>query len=180
MLVVSGFAFRFFEFRGRGRDLLSKRTLRSRFCACAENVAIVGRPCTQLPRFSPFFSFFFFGLRLVNLEPRYKFQRALRPKEEDRRGPTNCHEEGCNEWLLIFCIFLGPKNGKSLLLFCHCARFSICSNCCCAVWPICMPAHHPNPVIMGIAIFLLVLRLINNGLNQCCVKMRIAFALVLR
>ena len=147
MLVVSGFAFRFFEFRGRGRDLLSKRTLRSKFCACRKKDHCDRWSSMHLASAIQFFFFslFFFGLRLVNLEPRYKFQRALRPKEEDRRGPTNCHEEGCNEWLLIFCIFLGPKNGKSLLLFCHCARFSICSNCCCAVWPICMPAHHPNP-----------------------------------
>ena len=112
-----------------------------------------------------FFFLFFFGLRLVNLEPRFKFQRALRPKEEDRRGPTNCHEEGCNEWLLIFWIFFWiQRMGSHCYYFVIVLVLVICSNCC-AVWPICMPAHHPNPVIMGIAIFLLVLRMINYGLN---------------
>ena len=44
-----------------------------------------------------FFFFFFFYLRLVNLEPRCKFQRVLRPKKEEaksRRGPANCHRRG--------------------------------------------------------------------------------------
>lgn len=36
-----------------------------------------------------------------------------------------------------------PKNGKSLLLFYHCARFSNKrSKYYIYVWPICMPAHH--------------------------------------
>ena len=49
--------------------------------------------CTQLSRFSLFFFFFFF-LRLGNLEPRLKFQRALRPKEEDRRGLDKLSRRG--------------------------------------------------------------------------------------
>ena len=73
-----------------------------------------------------FFSFFFFfDLRLVNLEPRYKFQRALRPKEEDRRGLDKLSRRGAaTNGFSFFGSCLGPKNGKSLLLFCHCARFS--------------------------------------------------------
>ena len=89
--------------------------------------------CTQLSRV--FFSLFFFlfFVRLGNLEASCKFQRALHSKKEDRSGPKICCEEGYNEWLLIFWIFFwGPKNGKSLLLLYHCARFS--SNCCYVDW----------------------------------------------
>ena len=72
-----------------------------------------------------FFSFFFY-LRLVNLEPRFKFQRALRPKEEDRRGLDKLSRRGAaTNGFSSFGFCLSPKNGKSLLLFCHCARFSI-------------------------------------------------------
>lgn len=40
----------------------------------------------------------------------------------------------------FFEFFSSPKNGKSLLLLCHCTRFRICSNisiiCMCCVLPI--------------------------------------------
>ena len=141
--VVSGFAHRFFEFRGRGRDLVSKRTLRSRFCTCMNNDHYDHQSSMcQFPRFSLFFFYFFFCLRLANLEPRFKFQRALRPKEEDRRGLDKLSRRGAaTNGFSFFGFFLGPKNGKSLLLFCHCARFSNTQYlllCCLAD---CMPAH---------------------------------------
>ena len=80
-----------------------------------------------------FFIFFLFFVRLGNLEASCKFQRALHLKKEDRSGPKICCEEGYNEWLLIFWIFFwGLKNGKSLLLLYHYARFS--SNCCYVDW----------------------------------------------
>ena len=81
--------------------------------------------CTQLPRLSPFFFLFFFDLRLANLEPRFKFQRASRPKEEDRRGLDKLSRRGAaTNGFSSFGSCLDPKNGKSLLLLCHCARFS--------------------------------------------------------
>ena len=161
MPFVSGFARRFFEFRGRGRDLLSKRTLRSRFCACTENDHCDrwSSMCTQLPRFSPFFFLFFFDLRLVNLEPRFKFQRALRPKEEDRRGLDKLSRRGAaTNGFSSFGSCLDPKNGKSLLLLCHCARFSNTQYMLYrlgqfACWPI------VHPVIMGKS---------RANLHQCC------------
>ena len=47
--------------------------------------------CTQLPRFSLYFSYLFifvfiFALRLGNLESSLKFQRALRSKKEDEEA----------------------------------------------------------------------------------------------
>ena len=95
-------------------------------------IAIVGRPCALSFRdLVPFFFLFFFDLRLVNLEPRFKFQRALRPKEEDRRGLDKLSRRGAatNDFS-SFGSCLGPKNGKSLLLLCHCARLVIRSICC--------------------------------------------------
>ena len=70
-----------------------------------------------------FFFSFFFGLRLVSLEPRFKFQRALRPKEEDRRGLDKLSRRGAaTNGFSFFGSCLGPQNGKSLLLLCHYAR----------------------------------------------------------
>ena len=121
--------------------------------------------CTQFPRFRLFFFFFFFDLRLVSLEPRFKFQRALRPKEEDRRGLDKLSRRGAaTNGFSFFGSCLDPKNGKSLLLFCHCARLVICSICYCVVWPF---ACRPIIQIQSswASRFLLVLRMINNGLN---------------
>ena len=54
-----------------------------------------------------FFLYFFF---LCDQEiSNYKFQKTLRSKKEDRREPTNCCEEGCNEQVLIFWIFFGVQ-----------------------------------------------------------------------
>ena len=111
--------------RGRGREINSKRTLRSRFCMCTidDHYDRYSSTCTQLPRFSLFFFLFFFDLRSVNLEPRLKFQRALRPKEEDRRGLDKLsRRRAATNGSSSFGSVSGPKNGKSLLLFCHCAR----------------------------------------------------------
>ena len=92
---------------------------------------MVDRPCALSFRDLAFFFLFFFDLRSVNLEPRFKFQRALRPKEEDRRGLDKLSRRGAApNGFSSFGSVLGPKDGKSLLLFCHCARFSIRSNCC--------------------------------------------------
>ena len=89
-------------------------------------IAIVGRPRAISFRDLVFFFSFFFYLRLVNLEPRFKFQRASRPKEEDRRGLDKLSRRGAaTNGFSSFGFCLSPKNGKSLLLFCHCARFSI-------------------------------------------------------
>ena len=120
MPFVSGFAHRFFEFRGRDRDLLSKRTLRSRFCTCTKN-----DHCDRWSSMCQLLCFFFFHL-LENLEPRFKFQRALRPKKEEaisRRGPANCQRRG--QLLMAFHLL----DGKSfLLLLCHCAHIYKSSN----------------------------------------------------
>ena len=86
---------------------------------------IVDRPCALSFRDLAFFFLFFFDLRLGNLEPRLKFQRASRPKEEDRRGLDKLSRRGAaTNGLSFFGSCLGPKNGKSLLLLYHCARFS--------------------------------------------------------
>ena len=157
VLFVSGFACRFFEFRGRGRDLLSKRTLRPRFCACTKNDHCDRWSSMHLVFAiqSFFFSLFFFGLRLVNLEPRYKFQRALRPKEEDRRGLDKLSRRGAapNGFSSFGSVFWVQRMGSHCYYFVIVLVLVICSNCCCTVWPICMPAHHSDPVIMGNAIF---------------------------
>ena len=73
--------------RGRGRDFVSKRTLRSRSCTSS-------------------IYYFLLCLRLEDLEPRFKFQRASRSKKEDEEARTKCREEGCNEWFLIFWIIV--------------------------------------------------------------------------
>ena len=165
MPLVSGSARRFFEFRGRGRDLLSKRTLRSRFCICTENDHCDrwSSMCTQFPRFSHFFSFFFLDLRLVNLEPRYKFQRALRPKEEDRRGLDKLSRRGAapNGFSSFGSVSWVQRMGS------HCYYFVtvlvlVIRSICCIVWPICMLAHRSSSHHGQIAIFALVLRYKNN------------------
>ena len=141
--VVSGFAHRFFEFRGRGRDLVSKRTLRSRFCTCMNNDHYDHQSSMcQFPRFSLFFfiSFFVYDQRISSLDLSFSGHCARRRKTEE--ASTNCREEGLQRMVSHFLdFFLGPKNGKSLLLFCHCARFSNTQYlllCCLAD---CMPAH---------------------------------------
>ena len=80
--------------------------------------------CTQLSR--SIFSFFFFYMRIGNLEPSCKFQRALRPKEEDRRGLDKLSRRGAaTNGFSFFGSFIDAKNGKSLLLLCHYARFRV-------------------------------------------------------
>ena len=44
-------------------------------------IAMFDRSCTQFPRFSPSFFFFFFDLRLVNFGIRFKFQRKFRRRK---------------------------------------------------------------------------------------------------
>ena len=106
----------------------AKRTLNSRFCPCATMVTngYWSSMCAQLPRFLiyffSFFFFFFFYMRIGNLESSCKFQRASRLKKEDRRGPTHCHEEGCNEWFLIFWIFYRCKEWEIIV-----TTLSLCS-----------------------------------------------------
>lgn len=62
--------------------------------------------------------------------------RSKRPDKLSRKGPQRMSShflDPCSD----------PKNGKSLLLFYHCARFSNKrSKYYIYVWPICMPAHH--------------------------------------
>ena len=88
MPFVFGFIYRFFEFprtrsRGKFETNVALEILR-----VYDRQLIVGRLCALSFRdLAFFFSFFFFDVRLVSLEPRFKFQRASRPKEEDRRGP---------------------------------------------------------------------------------------------
>ena len=182
MLLVSGFSYRFFEFRGRGRDLLSKRTLRSKFCACRKNDHCDRWSSMHLASaIQSFFFLFFFDLRLVNFEPRFKFQRALRPKEEDRRGLDKLSRRGAaTNGFSSFGSCLDPKNGKSLLLLCHCARFSNTQY----MLLYRLANLHAGPSFIQSSWanrdFALVLRLINNGLNQCCDKMMIAFTIALR
>ena len=178
--VVSGFAHRFFEFRGRGRDLVSKRTLRSRFCTCMNNDHYDHQSSMcQFPRFSLFFfiSFFVYDQRISSLDLSFSGHCARRRKTEE--ASTNCREEGLQRMVSHFLDFFWVQRMGS-----HCYYFVIVlvlvirSICCCVVWPIaCRPtesSHH------GHRDFLLVLRLINNGLNQCCDKMMIAFLVVLR
>ena len=131
-------------------------------------IAIVGRPCALSFRdLVPFFFLFFFDLRLVNLEPRFKFQRALRPKEEDRRGLDKLSRRGAatNGFSSFGSVFWVQRMGSHCYYFVIVLVLVICSNCCCIVWPFCMPAHHQGSSHHGHRVFLLVLRLINNGLN---------------
>ena len=96
------------------------------------SVMAIGRPCAL--------SFRDLYANVGNLEPSCKFQRASRPKKEDRRDPTHCHEEGC---FSFFGFFIDAKNGKSLLLLCHYARFRVCS-CSNSYWPMYIPAQRYN------------------------------------
>ena len=120
---------RFFEFSRSRSRIISKRTLRSRFCTCNEqrSITIVDRPCAFSFRdLVLFFSFFyFFDLRLASLEPRFKFQRALRSKKEVEEARQTVTKRAATNGFSFFGFCLSPKNGKSLLLFCHCARFSM-------------------------------------------------------
>ena len=106
-------------------------------------IAIVDRPCAFSFRdLVYFFYFFYFCWRLANLEPSFKFQRASRPKEEDRRGLDKLSRRGAaTNGFSSFGFVLGPKNGKSLLLFCYCARLVIRSNCLLYCPADCMQAH---------------------------------------
>ena len=133
--------------------------------------------CTQFPRFRLFFFFFFFDLRLVSLEPRFKFQRALRPKEEDRRGPDKLSRRGLQRMAShLLDLFWVQRMGS------HCYYFVIVLVLAYVVIVVCCLADlHAGPSSSrsshhGHRDFLLVLRLYNNGLNQCCVIKNIAFA----
>ena len=88
MSFVFGFIHRFFEFPwSRARDKF-ETNVALEILHVYDRQLIVGRVCALSFRdLAFFFFFFFFDLRLVSLEPRFKFQRASRPKEEDRRGP---------------------------------------------------------------------------------------------
>ena len=112
---------RFFEFRGRGREMGETNVELEILPMCGQwSVMAIGRSCALSFRDLVYFFFFFFYMRIGNLEPSCKFQRASRPKKEDRRGPTNCREEGCNEWLLIFWIFFWVQRMGS-----HCYYYVI-------------------------------------------------------
>ena len=90
-----------------------------------ENLLIVGRPCAlQLPRISLFFlAFFLLYVRIGNLEPSFKFQRASRPKEEDRRGLDKLSRRGAAaNGFSFFGSCLDPKDGKSFV-----TTLSLCS-----------------------------------------------------
>ena len=54
----------------------------------------IGRSCALSSHDLVYFFYFFFFSRSGNLEPRYKFQRASRPKEEDRRGLDKLSRRG--------------------------------------------------------------------------------------
>ena len=130
--IVFGFAHRFFELRGRGRELVSTRT----FIYCSSMYMRTDSDrhdrCSSMCTWFSFrdlhFCFTFVSYFLVcdleSLELRCKFQRASRPKKEEatsRRGPANCHSRG---QLPMALHPLGhPEHGKSFsLLLCHCAR----------------------------------------------------------
>ena len=65
----------------------------------------------------------FFFIRIGNLEPRFKFQRALRSKKEKEARQIVTKRAATNGFS-SFGSSLDPKDGKPLLLLCHCARFS--------------------------------------------------------
>ena len=114
--------------RSRSRSGRNERALEILRMCGQWSVMTIGRPCALSFRdLVYFFSFFF--LRLGNLEPRFKFQRASRPKEEDRRGLDKLSRRGAAaNGFSFFGSCLGPKNGKSLLLLCHYARFRVSSS----------------------------------------------------
>ena len=132
-------------------------------------IAIVDRPCTQFPRFSPFF--FFFSLicdqRISSLDLSFSGHRARRRKTEEARQTVT--KRAATNGFSSFGFCLGPKNGKSLLLLYHCARFSNTQYMLYrfgqfACWP-----NVDGQSSWANRDFALVLRLINNGLNQSCV-----------
>ena len=131
------------------------RIPRSRTRNTFRNVSNVALEILHVLRTSMIQSFLFpssFSLdqRISSLDLSFSGHRA-------RRGPTNCHE-GCNEWLLIFWIcFSDLKNGKLLLLFCHCALFSN-MRIHVVVWSICMPVQRSNPISRRHRGFALTLR----------------------
>ena len=134
MPFVSGFPRRFFEFRGRGRELNFETNVELEILHAYDGRSLrslINSRALSFRDLDFFFSFFFFfDLRLVNLEPRYKFQRALSSKKEDEEARQTVTKRAATNGFSFFGSCLDPKDGKSLLLFCHCARFSIRSNCC--------------------------------------------------
>ena len=106
-------------------------------------IAIVGRPCALSFRdLVPFFFLFFFDLRLVNLEPRFKFQRALRPKEEDRRGLDKLSRRGAatNGSSSFGSVFWVQRMGSHCYYFVIVLVLVYVVIVCCVVWPIaCRP-----------------------------------------
>ena len=93
--LVSGFAYLFFEFRGRGRVLVRGRVETN---VLLEHVhaneqrslwsLVVHVRFSQLPRFTSLFHLckVFFVSRLERLELKFKFQRALRPMKEEAKS----------------------------------------------------------------------------------------------
>ena len=101
------------------------------FSNCAVAVAISSRnerrardSSAQLPRFS-LFSFSFFLIReqgISSLDLSFSGHRARRRKTEEARQTVA--KRAATNGSSFFGSYLGPKNGKSLLLPRHCARFS--------------------------------------------------------
>ena len=89
-----------------------------------------------------FFFFFFFDLRSVNLEPRSKFQRASRPKEEYRRGLDKLSRRGAatNGFSSFGSGFSVQRMGSHCYYFVTVLVLAICSNCLCCLAD-CMQAH---------------------------------------
>ena len=103
--------------RSRSRSGRNERALEILRMCGQWSVMAIGRPCAL--------SFRDLYANVGNLEPSCKFQRALRPKEEDRRGLDKLSRRGAaTNGFSFFGPCLGPQNGKSLLLLCLCARFS--------------------------------------------------------
>ena len=123
--------------------------------------------CTQFPRFRLFFFFFFFDLRLVSLEPRFKFQRALRPKEEDRRGLDKLSRRGAapNGFSSFGSVFWVQRMGSHCYYFVIVLVLVIRSICCCIVWPICMLAHRSSSSSWANRVFCISVAKKNYGLN---------------
>ena len=66
--------FRFFEFRGRGREMGETNVELEILPKCGQwSVMTIGRPCALSFRDLVYFFFFFFYMRLGNLEPSCKF-----------------------------------------------------------------------------------------------------------
>lgn len=134
MLLVSGFAYRFFEFRGR--DLLSKQTFHSRFCACTENDPCYrwDRLCVSFhdltfPSFLPFFSLVC-DYWISSLDLNFDSHCT-------RRKKTRLSRKGLQRMAFYLLDFVWIQRMRS-----HCYYFVtvfvliIYSNCCCVIWPI--------------------------------------------